>query len=77
MTDLVYPCPTCGSAASLGSGCATCGRGPDPDAAEVTRLNGEIVVLTERYEQARRTYLTIGAELAAARQRREALAARV
>lgn len=44
----MYPCPACGAPATLASGCPRCGRGPDPDAAEVIRLNAEIADLATR-----------------------------
>jgi hypothetical protein len=58
---VTYPCPACGAPANLESGCPRCGRGPDPDAAEVIRLNAEIVDLSARL----RTAETRRAELAA------------
>ncbi|GLH97229.1 SCO7613 C-terminal domain-containing membrane protein [Phytohabitans aurantiacus] len=58
---MTYPCPACGAPANLESGCPRCGRGPDPDAAEVIRLNAEIVDLSARL----RTAETRRAELAA------------
>ncbi|GAA3338669.1 hypothetical protein GCM10020358_19560 [Amorphoplanes nipponensis] len=45
---ITYPCPSCRTPANLTSGCPGCGRGPDPDAAEVIRLDAEIPVLTAR-----------------------------
>ncbi|WBB79417.1 hypothetical protein O7606_25205 [Micromonospora sp. WMMD882] len=72
-----YPCPGCGAPADLTAGCRSCGRGPDPVAAEVIRLDAEISVLSGRVAQARRTYHELGTTLRAARQRRAELAARV
>ncbi|OZV82501.1 hypothetical protein CA850_09530 [Micromonospora echinospora] len=72
-----YPCPACASPADLTVGCRTCGRGPDPTAAEVVRLDAEITVLAGRVEQARRAYLDLGAALGSAQRRRADLAARV
>ncbi|XTZ14284.1 SCO7613 C-terminal domain-containing membrane protein [Micromonospora echinospora] len=72
-----YPCPACASPADLTVGCRTCGRGPDPTAAEVVRLDAEITVLAGRVEQARRAYLDLGAALGTAQRRRADLAARV
>ncbi|MCW6008848.1 hypothetical protein K1W54_30535, partial [Micromonospora sp. CPCC 205371] len=56
-----YPCPACGAPATLESGCPRCGRGPDPDAAEVIRLNAEMADLAARLRAAE----TRRAELAA------------
>ncbi|MEV0329993.1 hypothetical protein AB0H63_26595 [Micromonospora echinospora] len=70
-----YPCPACASPADLTVGCRTCGRGPDPTAAEVVRLDAEITVLAGRVEQARRAYLDLGAALGSAQRRRADLAA--
>nr|WP_245714497.1 hypothetical protein [Micromonospora inyonensis] len=67
----------CAAPADLTVGCRACGRGPDPTAAEVVRLDAEITVLTGRVEQARRAYLDLGAALGAVQQRRADLAARV
>ncbi|GIJ28462.1 hypothetical protein Vqi01_36240 [Micromonospora qiuiae] len=75
--DNHYPCPACGAAAHLASGCTGCGRPPHPAAAEVTRLNREIVVLDAEVTRARQTYEGLAGRLAAARQRRNELAARV
>jgi hypothetical protein len=75
MTD--YPCPFCGAAANLASGCPGCGRGPDAEAAEVVWLNDEIGLLTQRVEQTRRDYDSAAASLMYAHRRRNALAARV
>ncbi|WDZ85084.1 SCO7613 C-terminal domain-containing membrane protein [Micromonospora cathayae] len=72
-----YPCPGCAAPADLTVGCRSCGRGPDPVAAEVVRLDAEIPVLSARVEQARRTYLELGATLHTAQRRRAELAARV
>ena len=47
-----YPCPFCRTPANLTSGCPGCGRGPDPDAAEVIRLDEQIPVLTARLSAA-------------------------
>ncbi|RZU53168.1 hypothetical protein EV385_5054 [Krasilnikovia cinnamomea] len=43
-----YPCPYCSVAADAVAGCPGCGRGPDQDAVEVVRLDGQIRVLTQR-----------------------------
>jgi hypothetical protein len=48
-----YPCPRCGVAASLTDGCPGCGATPDPDAAEVIRLDGEIADLIRQVHDAR------------------------
>ncbi|BCL13725.1 SCO7613 C-terminal domain-containing membrane protein [Micromonospora sagamiensis] len=77
MQTIGYPCPGCAAPADLTVGCRACGRGPDPTAAEVVRLDAEITVLTGRVEQARRAYLDLGAALGAVQQRRADLAARV
>ena len=46
-----YPCPYCRTPAGLTGGCPGCGRGPDPDAALVIRLDAEIAGLHERVRQ--------------------------
>ncbi|WP_432955415.1 SCO7613 C-terminal domain-containing membrane protein [Micromonospora haikouensis] len=72
-----YPCPACGAPADLSVGCRRCGRAPDPTAAEVIRLDREIVVLSGRAEQARRAYLELVEAVRSAQARRADLAARV
>ncbi|SNT13965.1 hypothetical protein SAMN05421812_103354 [Asanoa hainanensis] len=72
-----YPCPFCQAPASLATGCPGCGRGPDPDAAEVVRLNHEIATLTVAVEHARQTFADLTARLAAAHRQRDEAAARV
>ncbi|HEX5542571.1 MAG TPA: hypothetical protein VFX60_13600 [Micromonospora sp.] len=72
-----YPCPACGTPATLTSGCPGCGRPPDPIAAEVIRLNGEIAGWGVRVEQARQTYLALLDALRQAQLRRNDLAARI
>ncbi|MBF9134571.1 hypothetical protein I0C86_37430, partial [Plantactinospora sp. S1510] len=69
-----YPCPVCGAGADLATGCRGCGRTPDPVAAEVIRLDAEIVALVPRVEQARQAYLGLDSSLRQIRQRRETLA---
>ncbi|MFC4021660.1 SCO7613 C-terminal domain-containing membrane protein [Micromonospora sp. GCM10011542] len=77
MDDTGYPCPACGSPASLSVGCPGCGRAPNPDAAEVIRLGREIARLGPEVEQARRTYTELAARLDAGQRRRAELAALV
>ncbi|MFF3857178.1 SCO7613 C-terminal domain-containing membrane protein [Micromonospora sp. NPDC002575] len=72
-----YPCPACGAPADLSVGCRRCGRAPDPTAAEVIRLDREIVGLSGRAEQARRAYLELVEAVRSAQARRADLAARV
>ncbi|MFC4069838.1 SCO7613 C-terminal domain-containing membrane protein [Actinoplanes subglobosus] len=48
-----YPCPRCGAAASLTDGCPGCGAAPDPDAAEVIRLDERIAELNRNLHDAR------------------------
>ncbi|HEX5596422.1 MAG TPA: hypothetical protein VFX61_10445 [Micromonosporaceae bacterium] len=72
-----YPCPACGAPATLTSGCPGCRRPPDPAAAEVIRLNGEITELGARVEQARQTHLTLLHSLREAQLRRNELAAQI
>ncbi|WP_353900718.1 hypothetical protein ABUL04_03805 [Micromonospora harpali] len=72
-----YPCPACGAPADLSVGCRRCGRAPDPTAAEVIRLDREIVVLSGRTEQARRAYVELVEAVRSAQVRRADLAARV
>ena len=72
-----YPCPYCQAPASSATGCPGCGRGPDPDAAEVVRLNHELATLTVALEQARQTYADLSARHSAVHRQREEAAARV
>jgi hypothetical protein len=72
-----YPCPACGGPASLAAGCPRCRRPPDPAAAEVVRLDAEIVGLTGRVEQARQAYAGLAATLRDTQRRRDELAAQV
>ncbi|MFC8847467.1 MULTISPECIES: SCO7613 C-terminal domain-containing membrane protein [unclassified Micromonospora] len=72
-----YPCPACGAPADLSVGCRRCGRAPDPAAAEVIRLDREIVLLAGRAEQARRAYLELAEAVRSAQARRADLAVRV
>ena len=51
---MTYPCPYCGAPATLATGCPSCGRGPEPDAAEVIRLDAEISGLIAELATARR-----------------------
>ncbi|MFJ8581164.1 SCO7613 C-terminal domain-containing membrane protein [Micromonospora sp. NPDC093277] len=77
MENTGYPCPGCGAPADLVSGCPGCGRPPYPPAAEVVRLDREIVTLTPQVEQARVAYQGLAARLGTARQLRAELAARI
>ncbi|MEH0972649.1 hypothetical protein V6U77_16130, partial [Micromonospora sp. CPCC 205546] len=77
MQNTGYPCPACGAPADLGTGCSGCGRPPYPAAAEVIRLDREIVALVGEVERARSAYQRLADRLGAARQRRAALAAAV
>ncbi len=72
-----YPCPACGAAANLATGCPNCRRGPDPVAAEVIRLDGEIAGLVGRVEQARQTHVALATTLRERQQRRSELASRL
>ncbi|MGA5300438.1 SCO7613 C-terminal domain-containing membrane protein [Nucisporomicrobium flavum] len=72
-----YPCPFCRTAANLTTGCPGCGRGPDPDAAEVVRLDAEIPVLTARLAAARDAVTAADGALRRAWAQREAAAGRV
>ncbi|MFI5933641.1 SCO7613 C-terminal domain-containing membrane protein [Actinoplanes sp. NPDC051494] len=72
-----YPCPFCRAVADLASGCPGCGRGPDPDAAEVVRLDAEIPVLTARLAAARDAVGVADTALRRAWNLREAAATRV
>ncbi|MFF5175513.1 SCO7613 C-terminal domain-containing membrane protein [Micromonospora sp. NPDC000089] len=72
-----YPCPGCGAPADLSRGCSGCGRPPYPPAAEVVRLDREIVVLGREVERARAAYQDGSARLLAAQRRRADLATRV
>ncbi|MGN9766257.1 SCO7613 C-terminal domain-containing membrane protein [Micromonospora sp. SD12] len=77
MQNTGYPCPACGASADLGSGCSGCGRPPYPAAAEVVRLDREIVALGGEVERARAAYQGLVDRLGATRQRRAALAAAI
>ncbi|MFG3418522.1 SCO7613 C-terminal domain-containing membrane protein [Micromonospora sp. NPDC049460] len=77
MQNTGYPCPACGAPASLGSGCSGCGRPPYPAAAEVIRLDREIVALGGEVERARAAYQGLVDRLAASRRRRAELAAAI
>ncbi|MBQ1071805.1 hypothetical protein KBX06_01275 [Micromonospora sp. C31] len=77
MQNTGYPCPACGAPADLGSGCSGCGRPPYPAAAEVVRLDREIVALGGEVERARAAYQGLVDRLGATRRRRAALAAAV
>jgi hypothetical protein len=72
-----YPCPSCQAPADLARGCPTCGRGPDPDAAEVVRLGRVIAELVVRERWHREAHAAALAELTDTQRRREAAAARV
>jgi len=70
-----YPCPACRTEANLATGCPGCGRAPDPEAAEATRLTIEIEGLAVEAETARQHYADLVARLNSLRQRRDQLAA--
>jgi hypothetical protein len=72
-----YPCPHCHAPADLTSGCSGCGRGPDPDAAEVVRLDAEIPVLTARLASAHEAVSEADAALRLAWRSREAAVSRI
>ncbi|MDI6102614.1 hypothetical protein QLQ12_28730 [Actinoplanes sp. NEAU-A12] len=72
-----YPCPQCGATASLPNGCPACGAGPDTDAAEVIRLDGEIADLRRQLEEARARVSGLDRRIQDAHSRRSHLAARV
>ncbi|GGN06111.1 hypothetical protein FHR83_001507 [Actinoplanes campanulatus] len=72
-----YPCPHCGAPASLDGGCPACGAGPDPDAAEVIRIDGELGGLQRELQAARTLVADIDRRIQDARGRRSQLAARV
>jgi hypothetical protein len=74
---VTYPCPYCRATASLESGCPGCGRGPDPDAAAVVRLDGRIGELTARLAAARDAERALDAQLRESWEQRNAAAARV
>ncbi|MBM7079019.1 SCO7613 C-terminal domain-containing membrane protein [Micromonospora humida] len=77
MQNTGYPCPRCGAPAELTRGCAGCGLGPYPPAAEVVRLDREIVALGREVERARQAYQGLGGRLLAAQRRRAELAASI
>ncbi|WP_433529727.1 SCO7613 C-terminal domain-containing membrane protein [Micromonospora sp. CA-263727] len=72
-----YPCPACGAPANLDSGCTGCGRPPHPGAAEVIRLDREILALGGEVERARQAYEELAGRLTTTRRRRAELAAAV
>ena len=72
-----YPCPYCRTPADPGTGCPGCGRAPDPDAAEVVRLDTEIGVLNARLAAARSAVAALDEQLRQTWYRRHAAAARV
>ncbi|MEV6694219.1 hypothetical protein AB0M35_22370 [Micromonospora sp. NPDC051196] len=72
-----YPCPACGASANLTSGCPGCGRPPYPAAAEVIRLDQEILRLGAETQRARAAYEGLTGRLVAAQQRRAELAAAI
>ncbi|GGN76279.1 hypothetical protein GCM10010112_48310 [Actinoplanes lobatus] len=72
-----YPCPHCGAPASLDGGCPACGAGPDPDAAEVIRIDGELDGLQRELHAARTLVADLDRRIQDARGRRASLAARV
>lgn len=74
---VAYPCPACGAPADLTAGCSGCGRAPDPEAAEVIRLDGVINGLAAQAQRQWDAYQTTAAELADTKQRRDIAAARV
>ncbi|QKW17466.1 hypothetical protein HUT12_27075 [Verrucosispora sp. NA02020] len=77
MVDNGYPCPACGAPATLSSGCTGCGRPPHAAAAEVIRLDREIVVLGGEVQRARQAFEGLTGRLSAVRRRRAELAAAV
>ncbi|MFI7520807.1 SCO7613 C-terminal domain-containing membrane protein [Micromonospora globbae] len=77
MENTRYPCPVCRAPADLVSGCSGCRRPPDAEAAEVIRLDAEIVALGAELERARLAYAEVADRFQRARQRRAMLAARV
>ncbi|WP_327024254.1 SCO7613 C-terminal domain-containing membrane protein [Micromonospora sp. NBC_01739] len=72
-----YPCPACGASANLTSGCSGCGRPPYPAAAEVIRLDQEIVQLGTQTQRARAAYEELSGRLVVAQRRRSELAAAI
>ncbi len=74
---MTYPCAYCGSPASSEDGCPSCGRGPDPDALEVVRVDAEIAELNGRLAVARQAVRGIEEGLVRLWNRRQATVARV
>jgi hypothetical protein len=72
-----YPCPRCGAPAALPDGCPACGAGPDPEAAEVIRLDDEIGGLTRELQEAHDLVAGLNRRLHDARAHRNQIAARV
>ena len=75
--DAAYPCPVCGSTATLAEPCPGCGRAPDPDAALVVRLNSTLVQLTAAEADARAAHRVAYERLADAQRSRNEAAARI
>ncbi|MDR7281005.1 SCO7613 C-terminal domain-containing membrane protein [Catenuloplanes atrovinosus] len=79
-----YPCPWCGTTATLAGGCPGCGRAPNPVAAEVIGLDGRIAALAPlvetaraELESARRVYDERSRSLRGLQDRRNGLLARI
>ncbi|WBB66657.1 hypothetical protein [Micromonospora sp. WMMD812] len=77
MENSPYPCPACGAPADLMGGCTGCRRPPDREAAEVIRLDRDLVALGADVERARLAYAELAARFQHTRQRRAELADRV
>src|SRR6185436_1250683 len=75
--ETAYPCPVCRTLTTLDHPCPGCGRAPDPNAAAVITLDGKILGLRGRVEEAKRAYDTLDAELSEMRRQREAYATAV
>ncbi|MEU4562960.1 hypothetical protein AB0F72_31655 [Actinoplanes sp. NPDC023936] len=73
----MYPCPHCGTAASAKSGCPGCGRGPDADALEVMRLDGELADMNQQLDAAMATVTTLQRRITDTTVQRNAVAFRV
>src|SRR5437773_5448701 len=70
----MYPCPYCLAPATLEAGCSGCHRPPDPEAAEVIRLDGAIRELAAEVDATRRAHTLAVERLDAARRERNRLA---
>jgi hypothetical protein len=75
--ESAYPCPVCHTLTTLEHPCPGCGRAPDRNAAAVITLDGRILDLRTRIDEAKRAHDGLVAELAELRRERELYATAV